>query len=1492
MNQKNIVHEALQTISQLIENGTLREAKALCLSSLEQVPEDKDLLVKLSLIEQLMGNMSAAQAAFTRIDPQYLETLFFVHQSMDFYLRNNNYAKAKSFLDQANQANYHKPRLRKRTQKMNMIFNAQTEQKEDNVALAQSYIHEYPDDSFGYLYYIQSISHSKPDNLPTILDSLQAQIEQNGIGLNVLKKLFRTQQKFYSLLKINDYEIAQKSSRMLLIERLQILLNLNQDVAEINQLILELMAIPLTKSEFSALLRENRKYKPLEFQLIQHYERYPHWQDCEPIRQQIEIIRQNRVLQTTPLPNQVSEFPYPVDVVFTWCDMKDPIFLEKFKVQNKFDPMEREDESNGKFRFTNNQEIKLALISLFKYFADVNHIYIVTNEQQFSLDFLSIEQKNKISFIDHKEIMPREYISGEVFNSNLIETFVWNVPNLSEHFLYFNDDVILGNYLKPHHLFDQNNEALALTTPRKQNANLELARLIEYHQGEVVPWNISRVNAIRQFEIKNQTIQPFLNIHQGMFLVRSECARVFHKYQPDWQNSFFQEMLRGRQSVFAPLIYVWEAVLSGKQKVSEYYEYNRLSAVFNAGLNQENVEYIKKVQPLFYCLNHLPDAESVANLHDLVNHNLGLYRSSGSTELIEYLSEKSEVEKIIYVGLGSSNQTNINNFNVEQITLNLQECFGSSQEAHHQINSDIVDTDLLSQKLTIDQSVLAKSIVVFQDLVEELPNSGLLLHTIIEWSKICKYLLISTVAKDRVREIDTDSPRWTLDKLCGFLTQNGMSIGLKGYSVNSEFENSKTASLVVTGREAMPVRTEKLPVTAVINCFNESDIIADTVLYLVRQNINVVVVDNWSTDGSFEILTRLSKQHQTVQVNRFPETPSGDYNWNEQLINTIGISEQLGHGWYLHYDADEIRESPWSGVNLRDAISYVDSLGYNAIDFTLLTFKYLQNDQEYDYKTTLERLRYWSFGEHRSDFRQVKAWKYTGQPVNLNNSGGHAVMFEGRKIYPLKFLTKHYPLRNSEQAHQKLFCDRFPRIQKEKQKLGWHNHYDHITERHLEGWDKRSLSSWNATSFGTEYLVERISGIGIPQSQPVPETSATYQEAIRLQPKNSRLHYMLAKTKEKEGQIEEAIAAAKKALQIDPNNVDVVEMLSRLLESTDQVGEALTLVKGALESNQDNSRLYVALGNLQRKQRDFPAAIDAYRRSVELMPQNLASQIALNQLLFQNNQIEETISSCQNALEFHPDEFQLHFMLGKTYAKHQQWELAIASHQKASELNGNSSAIIHVHLGDAFTKLNRQADALASYQNGINAQPNSLHGYIGLGNHHRQLGEWSKAATNYHQAIRLNCQNIGVYLALGHCLKEQGKINEAIIAYQDAINLHPEHSDVYIHLGNCHRQQRNLELAASNYQQAMELDPKNAEICFTLGQVSREQGNEELAVSYYQKAVNLNHPNSFGIYKIIGDALSAINQIQPAISAYESAIKIQPNNPMIKDCLERVISNL
>ena len=235
-------------------------------------------------------------------------------------------------------------------------------------------------------------------------------------------------------------------------------------------------------------------------------------------------------------------------------------------------------------------------------------------------------------------------------------------------------------------------------------------------------------------------------------------------------------------------------------------------------------------------------------------------------------------------------------------------------------------------------------------------------------------------------------------------------------------------------------------VVALIAAYNEADIIGEVVHALVEDGVRVYFIDNHSTDGTVAEVERF-RGKGVIGVETFPPASEGGqsgttFEWGRILARKEELSRTLDADWFIHHDADEFRESPWDGVTLRDGIARADAAGCNAIDFHVLNFRPTTADPAGAMSIRDRMPFYEAAGEY--DRLQIKCWKKTDQRVVLTATGGHSAEFAGRRVFPVRFLLRHYPIRDQAHGRRKVLEERVPRFSAAERAQGWHVQYDTV----------------------------------------------------------------------------------------------------------------------------------------------------------------------------------------------------------------------------------------------------------------------------------------------------------------------------------------------------------------------------------------------------------------------------------------------------------------
>lgn len=154
-----------------------------------------------------------------------------------------------------------------------------------------------------------------------------------------------------------------------------------------------------------------------------------------------------------------SEIIGPVDAVYTWVDDLDAQWIAK---KNEY--LQRESRpgavtlfSGDSIRYHNRDELRYSLRSVAQYAPFVRTIYLVTDRQ--IPPWLNTDHP-RIRVVFHQQIFKDAGVLP-TFNSHAIESQLHHIENLSERYLYFNDDCFLGRMVRPRDFFAADGDPIA-----------------------------------------------------------------------------------------------------------------------------------------------------------------------------------------------------------------------------------------------------------------------------------------------------------------------------------------------------------------------------------------------------------------------------------------------------------------------------------------------------------------------------------------------------------------------------------------------------------------------------------------------------------------------------------------------------------------------------------------------------------------------------------------------------------------------------------------------------------------------------------------------------------------------------------------------------------------------------------------------------------------------------------------------------------------------
>lgn len=303
--------------------------------------------------------------------------------------------------------------------------------------------------------------------------------------------------------------------------------------------------------------------------------------------------------------NNINPASFKVDVVFTWVNHEDSDWQKRRQLYAHTAPA-RTLYNNDEARFANHNELYYSLHSVRRFLPWVNHIYIITDRQ--TPKWFNAEKYQNVTIIDHTQIIDKQYLP--TFNSHVIEAHLHNIPNLSEHFIYFNDDVFVARPLPKTHFFHANGIASLFL------ADKSLQQMAA--KGTITPTLAASQNCIRLLKQKHTCHLDNPLVHTYVPLRKSSFQTAWQHYRQQIEGFLANKFRTNQDLNLATFLVPWLMYLDGQSILS-----NEICYYFNIRSKKAPTQYLKLLekkqhgqQPHSFCAN---DFHSCQQIEDYQN---------------------------------------------------------------------------------------------------------------------------------------------------------------------------------------------------------------------------------------------------------------------------------------------------------------------------------------------------------------------------------------------------------------------------------------------------------------------------------------------------------------------------------------------------------------------------------------------------------------------------------------------------------------------------------------------------------------------------------------------------------------------------------------------------------------------------------------------------------------------------------------------------------
>jgi tetratricopeptide (TPR) repeat protein len=397
--------------------------------------------------------------------------------------------------------------------------------------------------------------------------------------------------------------------------------------------------------------------------------------------------------------------------------------------------------------------------------------------------------------------------------------------------------------------------------------------------------------------------------------------------------------------------------------------------------------------------------------------------------------------------------------------------------------------------------------------------------------------------------------------------------------------------------------------------------------------------------------------------------------------------------------------------------------------------------------------------------------------------------------------------------------------------------------------------------------------------------NADIKEALSLSPKDTNNLQLSGDLLVKMGRLDDAESVYKKILAIDANNRFALTSLGFVSREQGNNHEAEKYFQRLAA---DYPKLYVpylALGDLYASEHSFEKAQTAYQRAYSLAPTNalvvaggMNAGIEAKQYSVAAEWLNRVTPAMQQQAQVLREKERYLSFTGDYQGS------AAAGQQAIQKLPSDRDVV--VYLGYDYLHLERYNDLealTAKYDSLLPKEPDIplLAGYA-----HKHDGSLEQAQKDFTEALSRDSNVATAYVNRGYVEKDLHQPKPAAADFQTALKLEPKNGEAHLGLAYASLDLHHPRVALREVQLAEKEMGDSEPIHLIRATAYGEEGALAKEAAEYRIALE-SSPNDGGLHLALGDTLYGLNQYQEAITEFQTAEKLSPNNSMIYAKLAR-----
>ena len=441
------------------------------------------------------------------------------------------------------------------------------------------------------------------------------------------------------------------------------------------------------------------------------------------------------------------------------------------------------------------------------------------------------------------------------------------------------------------------------------------------------------------------------------------------------------------------------------------------------------------------------------------------------------------------------------------------------------------------------------------------------------------------------------------------------------------------------------------------------------------------------------------------------------------------------------------------------------------------------------------------------------------------------------------------------------------------------------------------------------------------------QSAATaYRRAIELAPERERHFFDQGKTAYDAEQFDQAIEPLNKFLLIYPEDIEAAYILGRSYEAKGDLDNALRRYTQTIQLDPNHKDVLMRSAQIYRKQTNPQSALVTLEKLIAIDPTNVDALYLSGLTHIQLNRPDDALAAFLETARLDPNHVDAHYQGAMLYEQKGDIDNTLDLYERTIQLDASRADAL-LRVGAIYLQRGDVDNLVRVYEGGLAIEPNHpLAQYdlaaifeeraeiekaivhFGLANQHgdsrydwhyryarlldrhaRTLEDYDKyagmAVEEYSRTIALKSDYAPAYFHRGLIARRYKQIGDELFRYSQiaedfkkVIALEPKNADAHYYLGMTNLDLDQRDKAKEVFQKTRELDPTYKDVSFQLGGIAEGEHKYKEAIQHYEAEVAIN-PKSVKTYQRLGDLYGAyVLDFGRAKEILEKALELEPDH--------------